>query len=86
MPANVRGFGDSPIDWYKALPPITKTHVTICVATTLAYLLHLIAPMDLMLHWHFIKKLQVRQAHVQIRCNQHVAARIASKGWFGMDQ
>lgn len=59
MPANVRGFGDSPLDWYKSLPPVTKAHVTICLATTLAFMLQLIHPRDLMLHWHFIKKLQL---------------------------
>jgi Der1-like family len=64
MPANVRGFGDSPMDWYRSLPPITKMHVTVCVATTLAYMLQLIHPQDLMLHWHFVKKLQVGRALV----------------------
>jgi Der1-like family len=64
MPANVRGFGDSPMDWYKSLPPVTKVHVTVCVATTLAYMLQLIHPGDLMLHWHFVKKLQVGRTHV----------------------
>ena len=60
MPAQVRGFGDSPMDWYKALPPVTKTHVTVCVATTLAFMLQLVSPRDILMHWGYIKKLQVR--------------------------
>jgi len=59
MPANVGGFGDSPMDWYKALPPVTKAHVTICVLTTAAYMLQLVHPGTLAMSWMYIKQLQL---------------------------
>lgn len=62
MPANVGGFGDSPMDWYKALPPVTKAHITICILTTTAFMLQLVHPGTLLLDWRYIKQLQVQHS------------------------
>lgn len=64
MPANT--FGDSPMDWYRALPPVTRTHVTICVLTTLAFAVQLLNPYTLMLEWTFIRKLQVLHGRTRL--------------------
>ena len=58
-PAQVRTFGDSPADWYKSLPPVTRAHETICVATTLAFALGLVNPYSLMVTWDHLKHFQV---------------------------
>lgn len=57
MPPNTGG--DSPMDWYHALPPVTKTHVTVCVLTTLAFTVQVLNPYTLMLEGDFIRKLQL---------------------------
>ena len=61
MAANIQqGFGGSPQAWYASLPPITKLYGTACVATTVATMLGLVSPMQLILHWPaVIGRLQV---------------------------
>ncbi len=78
MPAQVRGYGNSPMDWYKSLPPVTKGHVTICVATTLAFMLQLIHPRDLLMHWAYIKKLQVHVFQDALRFSAQLKSHLAT--------
>lgn len=58
MPRNA-AVGDSPMDWYHALPAVTKIHVTICLLTVAATFLHLIHPYSLVLTWDHIRMLQL---------------------------
>jgi Derlin-2/3 len=61
MAANIhQGFGGTPQAWYASLPPITKLYGTACVATTVATMLGLVSPMQLIMHWPaVIGRLQV---------------------------
>ncbi len=41
-------------DWYKNMPPVTKTYMTGCVVTTLAVYLDVIHPLDLYVNFHLV--------------------------------
>ncbi len=41
-------------DWYKNMPPITRTYMTLCLLTTMAVQLEFVSPLALYLNFHAI--------------------------------
>lgn len=58
--ANVRqGFDTGPLEAYYAIPPVTRSFFTACLAVSLLTKLKILSPYLLYLNWSLIFKLQV---------------------------
>ena len=61
MPADVRSAGTGVNDWYNSLPPIARTHATVCFLITAAVSFGFLDPYKLILQWPFVLyKFEVR--------------------------